>query len=69
MLIQDWDWDVAKKVWQREAAEEARAEGITKGIAKGEKRGKANERKKWKAVIADKDAEIAKLKAQLNITQ
>ena len=78
MLIQEWDWDVAKQVWQSEAATEAakkaKAEGIAEGIAKGEKRGRAEERKKMKATIAkkdaeiaDKDAEIAKLKIQLGI--
>ena len=78
MLVQEWDWDVAKEVWQSEAAREARKEGIAegekRGIAIGEKRGKAKERKKLKAVIAekdvviaDKDTEIAKLRAQLSI--
>ena len=56
MLFQEWDWDKAKEVWQREAKEE----------------GKAEERDYWKSVVAkvvaEKDAEIARLKAQSTST-
>jgi predicted transposase/invertase (TIGR01784 family) len=33
--------------------------------ARGEKKGKAKERKIWRSVVADKDAEIARLRSQL----
>ena len=60
MIFQEWDWDKAKEIWQREAAAEARAD----------------ERNLWEAVVADKDAglaqkdaEIARLRSQLNTSQ
>ncbi len=32
MLLTDWDWDVAKKVWQEEAKEEGRIENVVYSI-------------------------------------
>ena len=59
MLFQEWDWDKAKEVWQREAKAE----------------GKEEAQNYWKSVVAEKDAglaskdaEIARLKAQLSST-
>ena len=49
MIFQEWDWDKAKEIWQREAAAE-------RDLA-------------WEAVVADKDAEIARLRSQLNTSQ
>ena len=68
MIFQEWDWDKAKEIWQREARAEGRAEG------------RAERDLAWEAVVADvvaeknaslaeKDSEIAKLKSQLNIPQ
>jgi flagellar biosynthesis/type III secretory pathway protein FliH len=35
MLLKEWDWDVAKEVWQEEAMEKGREEGMEKGMEKG----------------------------------
>ena len=51
MLLQDWNWEDAKTVWQREA----------------EERGEERERAKLQPILADKDAEIAALKAKINM--
>ena len=53
MLIQEWDWEKAMEINARDAAREASRET--------EKR--MNEQ--WEAVVAEKDAEIATLKAKL----
>ena len=45
MLLQEWNWDDAKAVWQKEAEERTDH--------------------KWQSVMADKDALIAELTAQL----
>jgi hypothetical protein len=39
--------------------------GEERGIRIGEQRGEKREREKWQGVVADKDAEIAKLRAML----
>jgi hypothetical protein len=52
MLITEWNWDVAKEVWQ----EEARDEGI--GI------GEHQEREKWQSVVAEKDTALAEKDAE-----
>ena len=49
MLLQEWNWEEAKIVWQREA----------------EERGEARSDQKWKAVITDKDAQLVDKDAQL----
>ena len=41
------------------------ARGKAKGVTIGEARGKQQERKKWQTVVADKDAEIVRLRKQL----
>jgi hypothetical protein len=33
MLLTEWDWDVAKKVWKEEAKEEGVEEGIENALA------------------------------------
>ena len=43
--------------WNAKAKAEGKAEGIVKGEVK--------ERKKWQGVVASKDAEIARLRAEL----
>jgi len=53
MLIQEWNWDDAKRVWQKEAAAEATAQANAK----------------WQTVIAEKNAIIAELRAQLGKEQ
>ena len=32
MLLQEWDWDVAKVVWEREATEKGVEQGIEQGM-------------------------------------
>jgi hypothetical protein len=41
MIFGEWDWDVAKEVWQEEAREEGVAVGRAEGIGIGEARGEA----------------------------
>ena len=53
MLFQEWNWEDAKTVWQKEAKEE----GVELGEARSDQ--------KWKSIIAEKDAQIAELLAQL----
>jgi hypothetical protein len=60
MLLQEWNWDDARAVWERDAE------------ARGEARAETRADQKWQAVVADKDAalagkdaEIARLKALL----
>ena len=69
MLLQEWKIEDAKAVWQREAEER----GEKRGEERGEKRGEERSDRKWQSVIlqkdailADKDAEIAKLRVQLD---
>ena len=57
MLLQEWNWEDAKKVWQKEAEER----GEERGVKIGEERAA----QKWETVVADKDALIAELQAQL----
>jgi hypothetical protein len=49
MLLNEWNWDDARAVWERDAREEAREE----------------ESEKWKAVVAEKDAALAKRDAEI----
>ena len=62
MLFQEWNWDDAKDVWQREAEERERDKWQSV-LADKDAKLADNEAK-----LADKDALIAKLRAQLNIT-
>jgi predicted transposase YdaD len=39
MLITEWNWDDAKRVWQKEAREDGRNEGIEEGIGIGRNEG------------------------------
>ena len=50
MLVQEWDWEKYGDARER----------------KGEISGGNREREKWEAVVADKDAEISALKAQIS---
>ena len=54
MLIQEWDWDVAKAVWQKEAAAEATVQATAQADAK------------WQTVVADKDAKLQSVVAEKN---
>ena len=51
---------------ERWAQAKGKAEGMAEGMAKGMAEGKAEEREIWQNVVADKDAEIARLKKQLS---
>ncbi|MDR1277400.1 MAG: hypothetical protein LBK02_01470 [Treponema sp.] len=53
MLLDEWNLDEAKEVWQEEAME--------KGMEKGLKAAEA----KYQPVIAEKDREIAELRQRL----
>ncbi|MCL1912391.1 MAG: hypothetical protein FWG10_00560 [Eubacteriaceae bacterium] len=53
MLFTEFNIDIAKEVWQEEACEEARKEA-------------REERKKWQGVVAGKDAEIADKDAEIS---
>jgi hypothetical protein len=53
MLITEWNWEVAKEVWQEEAREE--------GVGIGEQR--ANE--KWQGVVTEKNTALAEKDAAL----
>ena len=65
--------DIASRErWARaEGKAEGRAEGKAEGRAEGKAEGRAQaiaeEREIWENVVADKDAEIARLKEQLSI--
>jgi predicted transposase/invertase (TIGR01784 family) len=50
----------------RHERDEGRAEGMEKGMEKGRTEGRTEEREKWQGVVADKDAEIARLRAELD---
>jgi predicted transposase/invertase (TIGR01784 family) len=50
----------------RHARQEGEAKGMAKGEAKGMAKGMEQEREKWQGMIADKDAEIARLRAELD---
>jgi hypothetical protein len=80
MLLEEWNLDTAKAVWQNEAKSEGIKIGLSQGKAEGvkigKKQGKKEERKKWESVVAakdadlaTKDAEIEKLKSQLSLKQ
>jgi predicted transposase/invertase (TIGR01784 family) len=58
---------VAKDEGLAEGKAEGKAEGLKEGKAEGRAEGRAEERKKWELVVATKDAEIEKLKSQLNL--
>jgi len=53
----EWDMKTALEVREEEGREEGREEGFEKG--------REDEREKWIPIVAEKDAEIARLKAQL----
>ena len=66
MLFQEWNWDDAKEVWQREAAERER-EKFMPVIA--DKDAKLADKEvtisDQEVIISEKDAYIAELEAQL----
>ena len=64
MLLQEWNWDDARAVWEREAEE--RADAKWQSIVADKDAILADKDAKWQSVVADKDAIIAKLKAQLD---
>jgi flagellar biosynthesis/type III secretory pathway protein FliH len=41
MLLNEWNWDDAKAVWQEEAREEGMAQGIAQGMAQGAEKERA----------------------------
>ena len=65
------EYDMREKAWRDRVSQfhDAREEGIEKGIEKGRvegrAEGRAEERVIWQGVVADKDAEIERLRAQL----
>jgi hypothetical protein len=65
MLITEWDWDVAKEVWQEEAREEGHekglAEGREEGLAEGREEGLAEGREEG---LAEGREEVLKLMKQ-----
>jgi len=56
-------------MWKRFMESEGWAKGEAEGRTKGEAEGRAEEAKKWQAALADKDAEIARLRAELEARQ
>jgi hypothetical protein len=66
MLLQEWNWEDAKAVWQREAKKDGIRLGEERGIRRGEERGEKRSDQKWKSVIAEQNALIAQLQAQLS---
>jgi flagellar biosynthesis/type III secretory pathway protein FliH len=58
MNIHDWKIEDAIAVAQKEGREEGREEGL--------ERGREEEREKWQTVVAEKDSEIAHLRANLD---
>jgi len=67
------DEEAYRSYWSQRKAEHdlvsglngARHEGREQGIAEGIFQGKAEEREKWQNFVAGKDAEIARLREQL----
>jgi flagellar biosynthesis/type III secretory pathway protein FliH len=49
----------------RHARTEGEAKGRAEGRAEGREEGRTEEREKWRNAVADKDAEIARLREQL----
>jgi predicted transposase/invertase (TIGR01784 family) len=50
----------------RHARQEGKKEGLEEGMAKGMAKGLEEERERWQGLVADKDAEIARLRAKLD---
>ena len=63
MLMTEFNIDIAKEVWQEEAREDGREEGRIEGREEGREEGITEAAEKYEQLIADKDAEIAKLAA------
>ena len=61
MSLTEYDEEEAKKVFHDDGYNEGRAEGMAQGMAQGMAAQKAKDEK----IIHEKDAEIARLKAQL----
>jgi len=63
MILTEWNTEDAIAF----AREEGREDGIEEGIEIGLVEGKAKEREIWQNLVADKDTEIAQLRAQLEM--
>jgi hypothetical protein len=63
MLTDEWDWDVAKEVWQEEARDEGRDEGRTEGWEMG----RAEAAVHYEAERTHYETRIAELEAQLAV--
>ena len=76
-MLYEWKLKDAKKYWKEEAREEGLAEGLAEGRAQGHAQGhaeghaqghaegKAASDNQWQSVVAEKDAEIERLRALL----
>jgi flagellar biosynthesis/type III secretory pathway protein FliH len=49
MLLDEWNWDDAKEVWQEEAREEGLLLGMERGMEKGVEKGREEGREKGAA--------------------
>jgi hypothetical protein len=67
MLLREWDWDVAKEVWQEEAMEKAweMAEEKYQPIIAADRAIIAEKDREKQAIIAEKNREIAELRRKL----
>ena len=69
MSLTEYDEEEAKKVFHGDGYNEGRAEGMAQGMAQGRTEGMAQgmaaQKAKDEKIIQEKDAEIARLKAQL----
>ena len=62
-ITADSEFRERERLWEKARHDEATA------LYHAEKKGEKRERKKWKSVVADKDTEIARLKAELEKRQ
>jgi len=65
MLSFEYNYETHLEVMRREGLAEGHVKGLAEGHVKGMEEGEQREREKWQGVVAGKDAEIARLRAQL----
>jgi flagellar biosynthesis/type III secretory pathway protein FliH len=56
MLLDEWNWDDAKEVWQEEAREEGLLLGMERGMEKGVEKGREEGREKGLLLGREKGA-------------